>query len=81
MFSIILAKISLPLQTMSFSIYLPLAMDLLSDVKITILNEYNMAASVPVSLQIQTVLFPLRWTGLFPVIQGAKIALGSSMDL
>lgn len=38
MFSIILAKISLPLQMMSFSIYLPLAMDLLSDVKITILN-------------------------------------------
>lgn len=62
-------------------IYLPLAMDLFSHIKIMLLTKYSRAASVPLSLKILTVLFPLRITGLFSVIHKTKPVLLSSMDL
>jgi len=66
---------------LNFPIYLPLVMDLLSDVRTVILNKYSTAASVPVSLKMLTTLSPLRLAGLFPAIRSTKIALVSSMDL
>lgn len=66
---------------LNLSIYLSLAMDLPSHVKMMFLDKYSLAVSVPISVKILTIQFPLRLTGLFPVTHRAKLVLVSSMDL
>lgn len=80
-FPVILAGITLHCKKLNLSIYLLLTMDWFSHIKMMLLTKYSMAPCVPLALKILTALFPLRLTGLFPVIHRTKPALLSSMDL
>lgn len=81
MFSHYFSKNYLRLQMLSSPIHLPLAVNLLLHDKMMLLNKYSTVASIPVSLKILTVLFPLRLTILFPVTLRVNLAVVSSMNL